>query len=118
MKALQEAKELPIRQVYLRRIGLRLVRIRSSPPKEEKKSRGGAAVASLNDASASQIGDGEFLFRFPILEYVEETSKIMLMNEFELLFWYHVLERYLTEFAKDAVAAQNITGNAVRLLFF
>jgi hypothetical protein len=42
----------------------------------------------------------------------------MLMNEFELLYWYHVLEKYLTEFAKDPTAAQNITANAVRLLFF
>lgn len=32
MKAIQEAKELPIRQVYLRRIGLRLVRIKTAPP--------------------------------------------------------------------------------------
>ena len=42
-----------------------------------------------------QTGEGEFLFKFPILEYVEETSKIMLMNDFELLYWFHVLERYL-----------------------
>lgn len=72
----------------------------------------------MNEVCANQTGDGEFLFRFPILEYVEEVSKIMLMNEFELKYWLHVLERYLTEFAKDYQAAQNITANGVRLLFF
>ncbi|TNV83044.1 hypothetical protein FGO68_gene16524 [Halteria grandinella] len=118
MKALQEAKELPIRQVYLRRIGLKLVRIKCPAlSKEERKVRGNG-LSTLNDLTSIQSGDGEFLFRFPILEYVEEISKIMLMNEFELLYWYHVLEKYLTEFAKDPIAAQNISANAVRLLFF
>ena len=75
MKALQDSKELPNRQVYLRRIGLKLVMIR-----EDTKN----------------IQLGTVLYKYPILEYVEETSKIMLMNEFELVYWYHLLDRYLT----------------------
>ncbi len=39
--------------------------------------------------------ENEFLFKFPILEYVEEVSKIMLLSEFELAYWYIVLDRYL-----------------------
>lgn len=75
MKALQDSKELPNRQVYLRRIGLKLVMIR-------------------DDTKNIQLGT--VLYKYPILEYVEETSKIMLMNEFELVYWYHLLDRYLT----------------------
>ena len=75
MKALQDSKELPNRQVYLRRIGLKLVMIR-------------------DDTKNIQLGT--VLYKYPILEYVEETSKIMLMNEFELVYWHHLLDRYLT----------------------
>ena len=65
LKSISESKELPSRQVYLRRIGLGLVK---SMPE---------------------------LFKYPILQYVEETSKIMLINELELLYWYHLMNRYL-----------------------
>jgi hypothetical protein len=60
----------------------------------------------------------EFLFRFPILEYVEDTSKIMLMNEFELLYWFNILVYYFTQYSQDAKAVQNITAKTVRLVFF
>ncbi len=62
--------------------------------------------------------DGEFLFKYPILEYVEETSKIMLMNEFELVYWYHVLERYLRSFSTDPKAVRRTSAKSVRVLFF
>lgn len=100
MKALQESKELPNRQVYLRRIGLHLVRIREPNPAPEDENQ------------------GEFLFQFPILEYVEETSKIMLMNEFELLYWFHLLQHYLTCYANDRRAVQQVNAKRVRLIFF
>lgn len=100
MKALSESKELPNRQVYLRRIGLRLVRIK-------------VPVPDYHD-----FNNGEFLFKFPILEFVEETSKIMLMNEFELVYWYHLLDKYLSLFAYDRRAVQRISARSVRVLFF
>jgi len=65
IKSISESKELPSRQVYLRRIGLGLVKAMPE------------------------------LFKYPILQYVEETSKIMLINEFELLYWYHLMHSYL-----------------------
>jgi hypothetical protein len=90
MKAIHESKELPTRQVFLRRIGLQLVKITkfSDRIKEESKRK--------------DTYDKEFLFKFPILEYVEEVSKIMLLSEFELTYWYLVLERYLTFLAENA----------------
>jgi len=58
------------------------------------------------------------LFKFPILEFVEETSKIMIMNEFELIYWFHLLERFLTFVSGDSKAVANLTANSVRLIFF
>jgi hypothetical protein len=97
---MQESKELPTRQVYLRRIGLQLVKITktlSSAPKNKK------VKFDENDS-------GEFLFKFPILEYVEEVSKIMLLSEFELIHWYLVLERYLQRLADDVEDVKQITA--------
>lgn len=42
----------------------------------------------------------------------------MLMSEFELFYWFHVLEKYLTGFAQDKQGVANVTANGVRLLFF
>ena len=67
MKALQERQEQAKRQVLLRRVGLELVGIKNEETKEE------------------------FLFKYPILSYIEETQKIMLMNEIELVYWKIVL---------------------------
>ena len=42
----------------------------------------------------------------------------MLLSEFELLYWFHVLEKYLSGFAQDRPALQTVTANGIRLLFF
>lgn len=60
----------------------------------------------------------EFLFKFPILDYVEEISKIFILNELELLFWCWILEHYLNKISSVESAVDNITGEKVRLLFF
>ncbi|CDW84749.1 UNKNOWN [Stylonychia lemnae] len=83
LKTIQENKELPSRQVYLRRIGLNLVKCR------------------------------EDLYKFPILQSIEETSKIMLMNEFELLYWYDLMRTYLNN-----LKIAKFTQESVRLFFF
>ena len=95
-KAIHESKELPTRQVFLRRIGLQLVKItKDSDVKEERKKKD---------------SDKEFLFKFPILEYVEEVSKIMLLSEFELTYWYLVLQKYLTFMAENVEDVREITA--------
>jgi hypothetical protein len=95
-KAIHESKELPTRQVFLRRIGLQLVKItKDSNVKEERKKKD---------------SDNEFLFKFPILEYVEEVSKIMLLSELELTYWYLVLQKYLTFMAENVEDVKEITA--------
>ncbi len=82
--------------MFLRRIGLQLVKItKDSNVKEEKKKKD---------------SDNEFLFKFPILEYVEEVSKIMLLSELELTYWYLVLQKYLTCMAEYAEDVREITA--------
>jgi hypothetical protein len=66
--------------VFLRRIGLRLTKIKA---KIEEKGK--------------YVEKAEFLFKYPILDYVEEISKIFIFNEFELIQWCFVLEHYLTK---------------------
>ena len=66
--------------MLLRRIGLQLVGIKNEDSKEE------------------------FLFKYPLLSYIEEAQKIMLMNEIELVYWKIVLHKYLTAFASDTNA--------------
>ena len=70
--------------MYLRRIGLDLVRCKQE------------------------------LYQFPILQFIEETSKIMLMNEFELLYWYDLMNKYLRCFKESAKFNQE----QIRLFFF
>jgi hypothetical protein len=41
------------------------------------------------------------LYQFPILQFIEETSKIMMMNEFELLYWFDLMKTYLKCFKKN-----------------
>ena len=66
MKHLYEQNELPIRMAYVRRIALFLLKRFES-----------------------------LLYLHPVLLIVEETTKIMLMNEFELLYWIRLVKRYL-----------------------
>ena len=94
MKALQEGHEQAKRQVLLRRIGLQLVEIKNEDSKEE------------------------FLFKYPILSYIEETQKIMLMNELELVYWKIVLQKYLTAFGNDTNALDACNGDTIRQTFF
>jgi len=54
------------------------------------------------------------LFRFPILQYVEETTKIMLINEMELLYWYDLMKKYLSKIH----ISENFNGESVKLFFF
>ena len=84
LKSIFESKELPSRQVYLRRIGLGLVK-------------------TMPD-----------IYRFPILQYIEETSKIMLINEFELLYWFHFMTFYLQE-VRDKTT---FNAEVIKLFFF
>ena len=46
MKALQESKELPTRQVFLRRIGLKLVKIKATNPEGGASSKKRSAAAA------------------------------------------------------------------------
>ena len=84
LKTLAETKDYPARQVHLRRLGLLIVHER------------------------------EDLFKFPILQFVEETAKIMLLNEFALMYWYHLMKKYLTFVDEEA----RLTHEQVRLFFF
>ena len=83
-KTLEEAKEIANRQICIRRISLKLVARRAS------------------------------LYTFPILQYVDETSKILLMNEIELVYWYHLMKTYLTKLDGE----EKFTEESVRLFFF
>ena len=60
----------------------------------------------------------EFLFKYPVLSYIEETSKIMLMNEIELVYWKIVLQKYLQEYANYGKNLDKLTGDVVRQIFF
>jgi hypothetical protein len=94
-KALQDGQEQAKRQVLLRRIGLELVGIKNEETKEE------------------------FLFKHPILSYIEEASKIMLMNEIELVYWKIVLQKYFHAFAnKNEKELRSSSGDMVRQIFF
>jgi hypothetical protein len=97
-KAIHESKELPTRQVFLRRIGLQLVKITKD------------GSDSVEESKKKKDYEKEFLFKFPILEYVEEVSKIMLLSEFELTYWYLVLQRYLTFLAANVEDVREITA--------
>jgi ABC-type oligopeptide transport system substrate-binding subunit len=49
---------------------------------------------------------------------VEEASKILLLNEFELLYWFNILVNYFTQYSQDDKAVEAITAKTVRLIFF
>lgn len=51
---------------------------------------------------------------FPILHFVEETSKIALMKEIEIAYWYHLMKTYLKKLDGEA----RFTTESVRLFFF
>ena len=54
------------------------------------------------------------LYKFPILQSIEETSKIMLMNEFEMLYWYDLMHTYLSKLKQGTT----FSADAARLFFF
>jgi hypothetical protein len=54
------------------------------------------------------------LFKFPILQYVEETSKIMLINELELIYWYNLMSTYLKRIRPNGI----FNADSVKLFFF
>lgn len=60
----------------------------------------------------------DFLFKYPVLSFIEETQKIMLMNEIELVYWKIVLQKYLQAFANDPHALKSQTADIIRLIFF
>ncbi len=80
----EERKEYPCKLIMLLRIALRLRNLR------------------------------EEMYKFPLQEYVQETSKILLINEYECAFWYHLMKTYLTRVNGDAV----FTMESVKLFFF
>ena len=45
---------------------------------------------------------------------MEETSKIMLINEMELLYWYDLMKKYLSKIADN----EDFSGEKVKLFFF
>jgi hypothetical protein len=40
------------------------------------------------------------------------------MNEFELLYWLDLLEKYLSVLSEDKQSVEDLSSTAVRLLFF
>jgi len=60
----------------------------------------------------------DFLFKYPVLSFIEETQKIMLMNEIELVYWKIVLQKYLQAFANDQNAMKSQTAEIIRVIFF
>lgn len=54
------------------------------------------------------------LYKFPILQYIEETSKILLINEYELLYWFNFMTYYLGEVKQNA----NFNSEMIKLFFF
>lgn len=42
----------------------------------------------------------------------------MLLNEFELLYWFNILVNYFTQYSQDDKAVEAITAKTVRLIFF
>ena len=84
LRSSEEGKEIPFKHVILRRISKRLV---------DKR---------------------EDLYRFPILEYVSDTSKILMLEEIELVYWYHLMKTYLSKLNGEA----RFTEESVQLFFF
>jgi hypothetical protein len=83
-RTLEESKEIPFKHVILRRISKRLVEKRAD------------------------------LYRFPILEYVTDTSKILMLEEIELIYWYHLMKTYLSKLNGEA----RFSEESVQLFFF
>ena len=81
---MEDGREPSIRQVYLRRLSLDLSKQRPD------------------------------LFPFPILQFVEEVSKIFLMTEIELTHWYHLMNTYFIKLDGE----ERFSAESVRLFFF
>ena len=81
---MEDGREASIRQIHLRRLSLELVN-------------------SRND-----------LYPFPILQFVEETSKVFLMSEIELAYWYHLMNTYFVKLDGE----ERFSSESVRLFFF
>jgi hypothetical protein len=54
------------------------------------------------------------LFKYPILEFVQETSKTLLLHELELIYWYHVLKTFLKRVNGDP----GFNYDSLRLFFY
>jgi hypothetical protein len=54
------------------------------------------------------------LYKYPILEFVQDTSKTLLLNELELLYWYHALKTFL----KSVNGDPRFTYDSLRLFFY
>jgi len=84
LRSSEEGKEIPFKHVIFRRISKHLV------------------------------DKHEDLYRFPILEYVSDTSKILMLEEIELVYWYHLMKTYLSKLNGEA----RFTEESVQLFFF
>jgi hypothetical protein len=67
----EEESDIANRMVYVRRISLKLLKFRPD------------------------------LHPFPILHFVEETAKVVMMRELELAYWYDLMKTYLKRLDGD-----------------
>eukprot|EP00347_Sterkiella_histriomuscorum_P024521 403330818 len=84
MKTNSENSELPTRYLHLRRLSLLII-------KEHHQ-----------------------MYRYPILQFIEETAKIMLMNDIEILYWYQLMKKYLNAVKREC----QLQCEQVRIFFF
>jgi len=54
------------------------------------------------------------LYKYPILEFVQDTSKTLLLHELELLYWYHTLKTFLKRVNGDP----RFNHDSLRLFFY
>ena len=54
------------------------------------------------------------LYKYPILEFVQDTSKTLLFQEVELLYWYHALKTFLKRVNGDP----RFNYDSLRLFFY
>lgn len=81
---MEDTREPSIRQLYLRRLSLEISKERPD------------------------------LFPFPVLQNIEEVSKIFLMTEIELTHWYHLMKTYFVKLDGE----ERFSAESVRLFFF
>ena len=54
------------------------------------------------------------LFKYPILDFVQDTSKTVLLHELELIYWYHTMKTYLKRVNGDP----EFSFETLKLFFF